>query len=59
VLCAIILSLCGVDDDVVAAEYVLTEQGLAEWKTEILPVLLKSPAFRDDPEAATRMLGSR
>ncbi|KAI5463975.1 protein-tyrosine phosphatase-like protein [Mariannaea sp. PMI_226] len=59
VICAIILSLCGVDDGTVAHEYSLTEVGLAERKPEILATLLKHEALRGNPEGAERLLGAR
>ncbi|KAH7158266.1 protein-tyrosine phosphatase-like protein [Dactylonectria estremocensis] len=59
VVCAIILSLCGVDDETIAQEYSLTEIGLAERKEEIRASLMKNPALKDDPDGADRMLGAR
>lgn len=59
VLCAIILALCGVDDETIANEYSLTEVGLAEFKDELLSSLLKNPTLKDNPEGAQRMLGAR
>ncbi|KAH6887904.1 protein-tyrosine phosphatase-like protein [Thelonectria olida] len=59
VICAIILSLCGVDDETIAQEYSLTETGLAERKPEILASLMKHEALKDNPEGAERLLGAR
>ncbi|KAH8648382.1 tyrosine phosphatase family-domain-containing protein [Xylariales sp. PMI_506] len=59
VICALILSLCGVDDEVVAHEYSLTDLGLRSRHVEFLKHLLKEPALRDNPAGARRMIGSR
>lgn len=59
VICAIILSLCGVDDETIAKEYSLTEVGLAERKPEIMASLMQHEALRDNPKGAQRLLGSR
>ncbi|KAH7308539.1 tyrosine/serine phosphatase-like protein [Stachybotrys elegans] len=59
VTCALILSLCGVADHLVAHDYGLTELGLAEKKEEFLDRLQMMPRFKDDREGARRMLGSR
>jgi hypothetical protein len=59
VICAIILSLCGVPDDVIAWEYSLTELGLEVKRGELTEMLMKHPACQDNPEAALRMLGAR
>jgi protein tyrosine/serine phosphatase len=60
VLCALILSLCGVDDETVASEYELTEVGLSqEWKERIVEHLMADPALKGDREGAWRMIGAR
>ncbi|RYP55418.1 hypothetical protein DL769_010193 [Monosporascus sp. CRB-8-3] len=56
VICAVILSLCGVDDDIVAHEYSLTDLGLKERHQEIIAHLVQEPAFKDDPDGARRMV---
>ncbi|RYO80786.1 hypothetical protein DL766_002668 [Monosporascus sp. MC13-8B] len=56
VICALILSLCGVDDDIVAHEYSLTDLGLKERHQEIIAHLVQEPAFKDDPDGARRMV---
>ncbi|CAD6443949.1 38062db6-ce87-42d9-9ac4-7bb3f2de0d0f [Sclerotinia trifoliorum] len=60
VLCALILSLCGVDDEVVAREYSLTEFGLPqEWKAGIIKHLMEHPAIKDDHEGAENLISSK
>lgn len=59
VICAVILSLCGVDDHTIAHEYSLTEAGLAEVKQEICEHLMKNPALKDNHQGAQRMIGAR
>ncbi|KAF7909543.1 uncharacterized protein EAF01_003261 [Botrytis porri] len=60
VLCALILSLCGVDDEVVAREYSLTTFGLPqEWKAGIIKHLMTHPAIKDDHEGAENLISSK
>lgn len=65
VICALILSLCGVDDDAVAEEYALTMTGLRSRKSELVEHLLRVAesmdirAIKGNPEAAERMVGAR
>ncbi|TEY76057.1 hypothetical protein BOTCAL_0061g00160 [Botryotinia calthae] len=60
VLCALILSLCGVDDEVVAREYSLTTFGLPqEWKAGIIKHLMEHPAIKDDHEGAENLISSK
>jgi protein tyrosine/serine phosphatase len=59
VICAMILSLCGVEDEVVAHEYSLTDLGLRDRHPEFLKHLLKEPALKDNPAGARRMVSSR
>ncbi|KAI0130577.1 tyrosine phosphatase [Xylariales sp. AK1849] len=59
VICALILSLCGVDDEVVAHEYSLTDLGLRSRHGEFTRHLMKEPALRNNPAGARRMVGSR
>jgi hypothetical protein len=59
VICALVLSLCGVDDDVVAHEYSLTDIGLKSRHPEFLRHLIKEPALAGNPLGARRMIGSR
>lgn len=58
VICALILSLCGVPDEDVAREYALTSEGLKDAKPGLVKRLLAMPAFDGDPEGAERMLSS-
>ncbi|KAI1445224.1 protein-tyrosine phosphatase-like protein [Annulohypoxylon stygium] len=59
VICALILSLCGVDDEVVAHEYSLTDLGLRERHAELIAHLMSNPSLQDNPESAQRMISSR
>ena len=65
VICALILSLCGVDDKTVAEEYELTQRGLAARRQELVAHLLNVAekmnieSIKGNPEAAERMVGAR
>jgi protein tyrosine/serine phosphatase len=59
VICAIILSLCDVDDHVIAHEYSLTEIGLRERRAEIIEHLINTEAMKGDTSGAERMISSR
>ena len=60
VICAIILSLCGVDDEIVAHEYALTEIGLPEaWKQGVIEHLMVHPALKDNMAGALNMISAR
>ncbi|KAK5999065.1 Tyrosine-protein phosphatase-like protein [Cladobotryum mycophilum] len=59
VLCALILSLCGVSDEDIAAEYALTEIGLAPAKPGMVKRLLAIPSFTHGIEGAERLLSAR
>ena len=60
VICALVLSLCGVDDDFVAHEYALTEIGLPrEWKKTVIKHLLVNPALQGNMEGAWNMISSK
>jgi protein tyrosine/serine phosphatase len=60
VICALILSLCGVDDETVAQEYALTDLGLStEWKEAVLEHLMANPEVKGDKEGAWNMIGSK
>ncbi|KAK2038137.1 tyrosine phosphatase [Colletotrichum somersetense] len=58
VICAIILSLCGVADEVVAHEYSLTDVGLQDRREEIVNHLLATEALKGNFEGARRMISS-
>ncbi|KAF2102836.1 hypothetical protein NA57DRAFT_32723 [Rhizodiscina lignyota] len=57
VICAVILSFCGVDDATVAEEYSLTEQGMGPWLETIVKAVQRSAHVT--PEGARRMAGAR
>ncbi|CZR62857.1 related to protein-tyrosine phosphatase [Phialocephala subalpina] len=60
VICALVLSLCGVDDEVVAHEYSLTEVGLTtEWKEAVLEHLSHNPALKGNPEGAKNLISAK
>ncbi|POR37761.1 Tyrosine-protein phosphatase, partial [Tolypocladium paradoxum] len=59
VLCAIVLALCGVDDETIAQEYALTEEGLRSERARMVARLKDVPALGGDAEAAERMLSSK
>ncbi|KAG5926913.1 hypothetical protein E4U42_002824, partial [Claviceps africana] len=58
-LCAIVLALCGVDDDTIAWEYALTEEGLGPLKPAMAAALMAAPGVVLDEQGAMRMLSSR
>jgi hypothetical protein len=59
VICALILSMCGVEDEVVAHEYSLTEMGLQSRHAEFMKYLVLEPALKDNAAGARRMIGAR
>jgi hypothetical protein len=60
VICALVLSLCGVDDEVVAHEYSLTEVGLpTQWKTAVIEHLMDNPALKGNMGGALNMISAR
>ncbi|KAI1474658.1 tyrosine phosphatase family-domain-containing protein [Daldinia eschscholtzii] len=59
VICGLILSLCGVPDEVVAHEYSLTDLGLKSRHEELIAHLMDNPSLRSQPEAAKRMISSQ
>ncbi|KAF4965703.1 hypothetical protein FZEAL_10736 [Fusarium zealandicum] len=59
VVCAIILSICGVDDAAIAREYSLTEVGLGAFKDELIAAVMKSSDLDIDRQGAERMLGAK
>ncbi|KAK1580282.1 tyrosine phosphatase [Colletotrichum navitas] len=58
VICAIILSLCGVADEVIAHEYSLTDIGLQDRREEIANHLLATEALKGNLEGVRRMISS-
>jgi protein tyrosine/serine phosphatase len=60
VICALVLSLCGVDDEVVAYEYALTEVGLpTNWKGAVIEHLMDNPALKGNMEGAWNMISAK
>ncbi|KYK56984.1 hypothetical protein DCS_03991 [Drechmeria coniospora] len=59
VLCALLLTLCGVPDQLVAREYALTEDGLRPLRADIVQRLRRMPALDGDLAAAERMLSAK
>lgn len=59
VLCALVLSLCGVPDNVIAHEYSLTDLGLGHRRDEFVESLTRSGPLKGNRAAAERMVGSR
>ncbi|PGH26924.1 hypothetical protein AJ80_01305 [Polytolypa hystricis UAMH7299] len=57
VFCALILSLCGVADEIVADEYALTAQGLGTWMEHLVGVVVAKTGVTE--EQARRMAGAR
>ncbi|EPE05323.1 tyrosine phosphatase [Ophiostoma piceae UAMH 11346] len=57
VLGALILSMCGVSDDIVADEYNLTEAGLGDWTEFLVRAVMKQGAASE--AGARRMVGAR
>ena len=57
ILCALLLSLCGVPDDVVADEYSLTDIGLDNWLEHLVDAVIKHTGANE--EVARRMVGAR
>jgi hypothetical protein len=60
IICALILSLCGVDDETVAQEYSLTDLGLSmEWKEAAVEHMMKNPGLKGNKAGALNMIGSK
>ena len=59
VLAALILSLCGVDDETIAREYALTELGLAPLRSVFLEHLLKESALEGNMDGAVNMVSAK
>ncbi|KAI9696367.1 MAG: hypothetical protein M1836_005645 [Candelina mexicana] len=56
---ALILSLAGVNDTMIAEEYELTEIGLASWRPAIVSHLLQGPALKGNHEGAENMVSAK
>lgn len=59
VLCALLLSLCGVDDETVAKEYELTETGLTSMVPQIMEHLKEHPAMKGNEAGILNMLSAK
>jgi len=60
VLCALILSLCGVEDEIIAQEYNLTEIGLTdEWKAGVIEHLTNNPLLEGHKDGAANLIGAK
>lgn len=59
VISALILSLCGVSDEVVAREYHLTDVELASHHAELVNAHLQNPTFKGTREDAAILVQSR
>lgn len=56
----LVLRLAGVEDEIIAKEFALTENGLGEWKQEILAKLMKDPLAKGSKEKELeRMLSAK
>lgn len=59
VFVAMLFMLAGVDDDTIAREYSLTDQGLASLKPLFIERLLKNPALEGNLEGINNMVSSK
>lgn len=59
ILTAILLLLAGVDEDVIAEEYSLTNQGLAHLRPLFIERLLKNPALQGNEAGVQNMVSSK
>jgi protein tyrosine/serine phosphatase len=60
VICALILSLCGVEDEIVAQEYALTDRGLSmKWKESVIEHMMTNPALKGNLKGAWNMIGAK
>lgn len=59
VFAALVLRLAGVEDEIIAREFALTEDGLGEWRTEILEKLMRDPNSQNKREELERMLSAK
>ncbi|KAB5550006.1 protein-tyrosine phosphatase-like protein [Coniochaeta sp. 2T2.1] len=57
VFCALVLSLCGVADEIVADEYALSERGLGAWMEHLVGVVVARTGVTE--EQAWKMAGAR
>lgn len=60
VFCALVLSLCGVEDEIIAREYGLTEIGLStEWKKTVLAHLMQNPVLAGNEAGALNLISAK
>ena len=59
VIIALVLAICGVDDEAIAQEYGLSQEGLKDWRKKAIAVLSQNPAMANNPEGILRMLSSK
>ncbi|KAH8838444.1 hypothetical protein MCOR27_006650 [Pyricularia oryzae] len=59
IICALLLSLAGVEDEVIAHEYNLTEVGLSQRKQEFVEALIKAGPLKGQRDKAERMVSAR
>lgn len=59
IIVAVVLSLLGVEDEVIAHDYSLTDLGLAERKEVIVQHLMETAALHGDRARAETMVGAR
>ncbi|KAB5578316.1 protein-tyrosine phosphatase-like protein [Coniochaeta sp. 2T2.1] len=57
VFCALVLSLCGAADEIVADEYALSERGLGAWMEHLVGVVVAKTGVTE--EQARKMAGAR
>ncbi|CZS91611.1 related to protein-tyrosine phosphatase [Rhynchosporium graminicola] len=59
-ICALVLSLCGADDETIAYEYSLTEIGLThDWKDAVMAHLMQNPALTGNLQGAKNMISAK
>ena len=60
VVCALLLSLCGVDDETISDEYALTDIGLSEeWKAIVIAHLGQNPVLKDNLPGARNLISAK
>lgn len=59
-ICALVLSICGVDDQTIAQEYSLTEIGLpSQWKDAVIEHLMDNPHLKGNKAGAINMISAK
>lgn len=60
VICALLLSLCGVDDETISDEYALTNIGLSdEWKAIVVAHLNLDPIIKGNESGARNLISAK